>query len=76
MNQIRQLFAWTGNYRRDGLRVERDPDGGYAIKPAQGGTMSLCPCCKSLLASEQIARLVADQVFPLRDDDPQPPMAA
>lgn len=61
---------WVSDHlRRDGVRIERNPDDSDAwIVLAVGGqSIDQCPCCGKTLPNLRAARLVADLVYPLRD---------
>lgn len=56
---------WKENLRCDGLRVIPKPDGWVIMPSPIGLPVAECPCCGKPLPTDQIARRLADNLFPM-----------
>ena len=57
--------GWTGDSRRDGVKIERRENGLFVALHPGGEKAAACPCCNNRLLTARAARLVADYVWPL-----------
>jgi hypothetical protein len=69
-------MSWDseGMRRDDGIEIRKHQDGSWMVfRPPleheqQGTIISYCPCCLKAMPTDRSARLVADVVWPEKDE--------
>lgn len=57
--------TWKGDKRADGVMVARGVGSWVVLAPENGGeSLTICPCCSRPMASPEVAKHVADRVYP------------
>lgn len=70
------MAKWESDTKRgDGLYVHKLANENWAIRH-NGNVLVACPCCDKPFPSLRSARVCADAVFPLPDNEPSPPAVA